>query len=341
MLRDGKVEQIGSPESIYQRPRTAFVAEFLGGTNMLPGVAGGFDGQVSEVAAGGTTISVQGKVAGARRLGPAVDTSRGPAAGRPRTWPAAARQAGPARIPGPDTAAACGAARRHADPDLRAGCVAGRHGGRRGPDAGLRSGANHRVPGLMKGFRYVVSIGALALLSLFLLYPLALVPNASLRVDGTGPFTLANYAGIFNSGYYLKSVSNSLIAAACATVGATVIGVPLAFCMARVDLPGKAVLFTLASLPLVLPSFVAAYALVLLFGHAGVITTALREIGIPIGPIYGLPGIIAVLSFTLYPYVLMPTMAGLQGHRHLGGGGRAQHGRFALACVPHRAAAGE
>ncbi|AOB30755.1 ABC transporter [Bordetella sp. H567] len=63
VLRDGKVEQIGSPESIYQRPRTAFVAEFLGGTNMLPGVAGGFDGQMSEVAAGGTTISVQGKVA--------------------------------------------------------------------------------------------------------------------------------------------------------------------------------------------------------------------------------------------------------------------------------------
>lgn len=164
----------------------------------------------------------------------------------------------------------------------------------------------------MKGFRYAVSIGALVLLALFLLYPLALVLNASLRVDGTGPFTLANYAGIFNSGYYIKSVSNSLIAAACATVGATAIGVPLAFCMARVDLPAKTLLFTLASLPLVLPSFVAAYALVLLFGHAGVITTALREIGVPIGPIYGLPGIIAVFSLTLYPYVLMPAMAGFK-----------------------------
>jgi iron(III) transport system permease protein len=164
----------------------------------------------------------------------------------------------------------------------------------------------------MKGFRYAVTIGALALLALFLLYPLALVLNASLRVDGTGPFTLANYAGIFSSGYYVKSVGNSLIAAACATIGATVIGVPLAFCMARVDLPGKPLLFTLASLPLVLPSFVAAYALVLLFGHAGVITTALREIGVPIGSIYGLPGIIAVLSLTLYPYVLMPTMAGFK-----------------------------
>jgi iron(III) transport system ATP-binding protein len=63
VLRGGKIEQVGSPEDIYQRPQTAFVAEFLGGTNMLPGVAGAFDGSATEVAACGTTISVQGKVA--------------------------------------------------------------------------------------------------------------------------------------------------------------------------------------------------------------------------------------------------------------------------------------
>src|SRR5207237_2790834 len=50
-------------EEIYQRPQTAFVAEFLGGTNMLPGVAGAFDGHRTEVASCGTTISVHGKVA--------------------------------------------------------------------------------------------------------------------------------------------------------------------------------------------------------------------------------------------------------------------------------------
>jgi ABC-type Fe3+/spermidine/putrescine transport system ATPase subunit len=63
ILRSGKIEQIGSPEEIYQRPQTAFVAEFLGGTNMLPGVAGTFDGHRTQVASCGTTISVQGKVA--------------------------------------------------------------------------------------------------------------------------------------------------------------------------------------------------------------------------------------------------------------------------------------
>jgi iron(III) transport system ATP-binding protein len=63
VLRDGKIEQVGSPEEIYQRPQTAFVAEFLGGTNMLPGIAGAHDGSETEVATCGTTLSVHGKVA--------------------------------------------------------------------------------------------------------------------------------------------------------------------------------------------------------------------------------------------------------------------------------------
>ena len=164
----------------------------------------------------------------------------------------------------------------------------------------------------MKGFRYTIVFGALALLVVFLLYPLSLVLDASLRVNGTGTITLANYAQIFASKYYVNSIANSLLAAAFATVGATLIGTPLAFCLARVDVPGKTVLLTLATLPLVLPSFVAAYALVLLFGHAGVVTTGLRSIGIPIGPIYGLTGITIVFLLTLYPYVLMPAIAGFR-----------------------------
>lgn len=63
VLRGGRIEQVGTPEDIYQRPRTAFVAEFLGGTNMLPGIAGAYDGSTTQVAVCGATLSVQGKVA--------------------------------------------------------------------------------------------------------------------------------------------------------------------------------------------------------------------------------------------------------------------------------------
>src|SRR6185437_7239229 len=116
----------------------------------------------------------------------------------------------------------------------------------------------------------------------------------------------------FSSRYYRHSIGNSLAAGALATVLATALAVPLAFCLARVRVPGRTVLLTLASLPLGLPSFVAAYALVLLFGHAGVVTLALHRIGIPVGTIYGMPGIVAVFALTLYPYVLMPTLAGFK-----------------------------
>jgi iron(III) transport system ATP-binding protein len=36
-MRDGKIEQSGSPEKIYERPVTEFVARFIGSTNILRG----------------------------------------------------------------------------------------------------------------------------------------------------------------------------------------------------------------------------------------------------------------------------------------------------------------
>jgi iron(III) transport system ATP-binding protein len=39
VLRDGRVEQVGSPEEVYDRPRSRWVAEFLGEADVLPGTA--------------------------------------------------------------------------------------------------------------------------------------------------------------------------------------------------------------------------------------------------------------------------------------------------------------
>ncbi|MCC5833391.1 MAG: ABC transporter ATP-binding protein [Opitutales bacterium] len=41
VMRDGKIEQIGSPEEVYNTPRTEFVARFLGRTNLIEGKATG------------------------------------------------------------------------------------------------------------------------------------------------------------------------------------------------------------------------------------------------------------------------------------------------------------
>jgi iron(III) transport system ATP-binding protein len=37
VMNRGRIEQAGSPEEIYQRPRSEFVARFIGGTNLLKG----------------------------------------------------------------------------------------------------------------------------------------------------------------------------------------------------------------------------------------------------------------------------------------------------------------
>ncbi len=41
IMRQGRVEQVGIPENVYRSPRNAFVANFLGVTNLLRGVAEG------------------------------------------------------------------------------------------------------------------------------------------------------------------------------------------------------------------------------------------------------------------------------------------------------------
>ncbi len=44
VLKDGQVQQLGPPRTLYQQPNTRFVAEFLGETNLLPAAVGNRQG---------------------------------------------------------------------------------------------------------------------------------------------------------------------------------------------------------------------------------------------------------------------------------------------------------
>ena len=44
VMKDGRIQQIGSPRDIYERPDNAFVADFVGSTNFLDGAVLGADG---------------------------------------------------------------------------------------------------------------------------------------------------------------------------------------------------------------------------------------------------------------------------------------------------------
>jgi iron(III) transport system permease protein len=158
-------------------------------------------------------------------------------------------------------------------------------------------------------FPLAVGAIAVAFLGLFFLLPLLKVFGASI-LDASGTrFTLANYTSVLSNRFFLNGLTNSLGIAAAAAVCTVLVGVPFAFCLARLSIGGKPALLALTALPLVLPSFVSAYALVLLFGRSGIVTSALQSLGIPFESIYGATGIVVVYTLTLYPYVVLPVTA--------------------------------
>jgi spermidine/putrescine transport system ATP-binding protein len=68
IMNGGHIEQLGTPSDLYERPRTAFVAGFLGVSNLLEGTVAGIDGvrlsdgtqvRVSRGALAGRTGDVQ------------------------------------------------------------------------------------------------------------------------------------------------------------------------------------------------------------------------------------------------------------------------------------------
>ncbi len=55
VMHDGRIEQLGAPQELYEQPRTPFVAGFLGISNLLTGTAGG-DGMVRLDGAGSVRV---------------------------------------------------------------------------------------------------------------------------------------------------------------------------------------------------------------------------------------------------------------------------------------------
>ena len=45
VMNRGRVEQLGTPEELYERPQTRFVADFIGTTNLLSGTVESVDGE--------------------------------------------------------------------------------------------------------------------------------------------------------------------------------------------------------------------------------------------------------------------------------------------------------
>ncbi len=96
-------------------------------------------------------------------------------------------------------------------------------------------------------------------------------------------------------------------------VAALAIGVPFAWLVVRTDLPGRRFWGLAASLPLVIPSFVAALALLGALTPRGLLQQVLEPLGVETVPeLTGYWGALLALTLATYPYVFLLAAAGLR-----------------------------
>lgn len=108
----------------------------------------------------------------------------------------------------------------------------------------------------------------------------------------------------------LELVLRTLGLTAAVTACAVVLGVPAAWLVTRSNLPGRGLWTVALALPLVMPSYVLALALLAAFGRGGFLQEALGVGGsVSIG---GFGGALAALTLATYPYVFLLCAAALR-----------------------------
>ena len=112
----------------------------------------------------------------------------------------------------------------------------------------------------------------------------------------------------------LELLVDTVALASAVTIMAIVLALPLAWLTTRTDLPLRSAWTVLLTLPLVFPSYVAAFALVAALGPRGLLQDLLAPLGVETLPaLYGFWGAWLVLTLITYPYVFLSLRAGLQG----------------------------
>ena len=145
----------------------------------------------------------------------------------------------------------------------------------------------------------------LAFLMLFFVLPVGKVFITAF-LDGDGTFTLGHFDAFFSQGLMREAFFNSLYVAVMSSVFAALIAVPLAYFTVRFEFRGALLIQTLGVLPLIMPPFVGAVALQLIFGRSGSINLLLQQhLGFTLPIMEGLNGVIFVEAIHYFPFILM------------------------------------
>lgn len=123
--------------------------------------------------------------------------------------------------------------------------------------------------------------------------------------------SLENYKSIFSNSTYYSALLNSLKLSLLVSVIVILICIPMAYGIARTNMPLKKLISALCTIPLIIPTFISAYSFIIMFGRAGWITSIYHKLGgegLLIDP-YSMTGIILVQIFFFFPYALWPMVA--------------------------------
>jgi len=163
---------------------------------------------------------------------------------------------------------------------------------------------------------YLVLGLALIILVVFIAYPLSKVLFNSFIELGDAPtlgnLTLANFSQFSTSTLYRGAFFNTLTVGLFCVLFSCLIGIPMAYFVAKTQTPLKTLFLTLGTLPLILPPFVGAYSWILLFGRQGVVNYLLdTAFGFTLPDIYGAPGVIIAITMSTYPFIFLLTYGAL------------------------------
>ena len=144
-----------------------------------------------------------------------------------------------------------------------------------------------------------------AFLLLFFVLPVARV-FVTAFLDGDNSLTLGHFGTFFAQDLMRESFFNSLYVAVMSAIFAALIAVPLAYFTVRFDFRGAILIQTLGVLPLIMPPFVGAVALQLVFGRSGTLNLLLGDwFGFTLPIMEGLNGVIFVEAIHYFPFILM------------------------------------
>ncbi len=147
----------------------------------------------------------------------------------------------------------------------------------------------------------------------FLLFPVLQVIYVAFIDPRSGGLTLQNFADFFATSLFRESFLNSFYVSAMSVVLATAIALPLAYITTRFNFGGSSLIQSLGFIPLIMPPFVGAVAMSLIFGRNGTINLLLRDnFGFTIPFMEGLNGVILVQSIHYFPFILITLSTSLR-----------------------------